>query len=59
MKKQQPLLLNATQVVTIRIVNFSFIQQKLLLCFLHDRRFMTLHFVVTLKLKTVIKKSER
>ena len=44
--------------VAIRIDNFSFILQKLLLSFLQGY-FMTLHLVVTLRLKTVIKKSDR
>ena len=58
MKEQQSILLDATQMATIRIPDFSFIQQKLPLNFL-QRHFLTLHFVVTLKLKTVIKKSNR
>ena len=58
MKEQQSILLDATQMATIRIVDFSFIKQKLPLNFLQGH-FMTLHFVVTLKLKTVIKKSNR
>ena len=58
MRKQQSILLGATQMITIKIVAFSFIQQKLLLNF-SQGHFMTLHFAVTLKLKTVIKKSDR
>ena len=58
MREQQSILLDVTQMVTIRIVDFSFIKQKLLLNFLQGR-FMTLHFVVILKLKRVIKKSNK
>ena len=49
-------LIDATQMVAIRIIDFIFIKQKFLLNLLQGH-FMTLHFVVTLKLKTVIKKS--
>ena len=58
MREQLSILLDATKMVTIRIVDFSFIQQKLIKNFLQGH-FMTSHFVVTLKLKTMIKKSDR
>ena len=45
MREQQSILLDVAQVVTIRMVNFSFIKQELLLSFLLGN-FMTLHFVV-------------
>ena len=57
MREQQSFLSNIMQVVTIGIVNYSFIYQRLFLSFLHDR-FMTLHFVATHELKTVVKKSD-
>ena len=56
MKEQQSILLAVAQMVTIRIVDFSIIEQKLFLNFLQGH-FLTLHFVVTLKLKTLIKRS--
>ena len=57
MREQQSILLDATQMVTNRIVEFSFIKQNLILNFLQGH-FMTLHFVATLKLITVIKRSD-
>ena len=58
MRELQSIVLDAEQMITIRIVDSSFIKRKLLLNFLQGH-FMTLHFVVTLKLKRVIKKSDR
>ena len=48
MREQQSILSDLAQMVTIRIADFSFIKQKLLLSFLQGH-YMTLRFVVTLK----------